>query len=138
MDTKLTELKTTSRTQKVTYIETQTVKEGVECDIYTFDGDSSRDLAIVRIQAGHKTPLQKVLLGEKTIEGFMTGAGNLTTWTVNGVVRTYEFDGTNNIDEVIVKIGEMMQWSADQKQGLTFYEICEPPYQDGRFENVVT
>jgi hypothetical protein len=37
--------------------------------------------------------------------------------------------------EVIVKVGETMQWVAAES-GLTFYEICEPPYIDGRFENL--
>jgi hypothetical protein len=135
---KLTHFKVNSRVEKVTFVETQAVKEGVDCDIYSFDSDASKDLAVVCVQPGFKTPLQKVLLGDKTIEGFMNGAGILSTWAVDGLQRNYSFDEENKSEEVSVKIGEMMQWSADQDLGLTFYEICEPPYEDGRFENVTT
>ena len=55
--------------------ETQTVKEGVECDIYSFIDDKSKDLAIVRVARGHKTPLQRIRQGNRTVEGFMSGKG---------------------------------------------------------------
>jgi hypothetical protein len=37
---------------------------------------------------------------------------------------------------VKVEIGELMQWTADEKTGLMVYEICFPPYQDGRYEEI--
>jgi hypothetical protein len=37
--------------------------------------------------------------------------------------------------EVEVKIGETMQWQAAPDSDLEVYEICFPPYADGRFEN---
>ena len=49
----------------VNFIEMMEVVEGVECDVYEFIGDKSKDLGIIRIKAGGKTPLQKVLKGEK-------------------------------------------------------------------------
>ena len=35
-----------------------------------------------------------------------------------------------------VEIGEIMQWQADENESLVVFEICFPPYQDGRFENL--
>jgi hypothetical protein len=29
-----------------------------------------------------------------------------------------------------------MQWFADDDSSLTAYEICYPPYEDGRYENI--
>jgi hypothetical protein len=115
-------------------MEAQTVKAGVECDIYSFPGDSSRDLAVVRVEKGYKTPLQKVILGTKTTEIFMSGTGNLTVHSDEGETKIYNFDSKSNNREVIVKLGEMMQWRA--VTSLVFYEICEPPYEDGRFQNI--
>ena len=138
MAKKLTDFKSSLGNQKVSYIESQTVKEGVECDIYMFNDDPSKDLAIVYVQPGHKTPRQKVLLGNKTIDGFIEGSGKLTVWSIEGATHTYNFDSSGTQDEVIVKVGETMQWAADEDATLTFYEICEPPYEDGRFENVTT
>ena len=45
----------------VQFVETQDVKEGVTCDIYTFEDDSNKDLAIIRIKPDFKTPLHKIL-----------------------------------------------------------------------------
>lgn len=115
----------------VQYIETQTVKDGVECDVYAFPGDDTKALAIVRVREGCKTPLQKVLLGEKTIEGLVSGSGMLTIDSV-----TYEFGSDLENEEIIVAVGQTMQWHANGEDDLTFYEICEPPYSDGRFENL--
>lgn len=122
----------------VNYIETQAVKEGVECDVYAFTDDSARDLAIVRVAKGFKTPLQKVLLGEKTIEGYLDGSGSLTIHSVDGQTNKHQFNPTNTATskEVTVEVGQIMQWHADGSNDLTFYEICEPPYNDGRFENL--
>jgi len=37
---------------------------------------------------------------------------------------------------VTVGVGEIMQWKADKESGLAVYEICFPPYEDGRYENL--
>jgi len=34
-----------------------------------------------------------------------------------------------------IKIGEIMQWVAGGDFDLEVYEICYPPYREGRFEN---
>ncbi len=121
----------------VEFVETQTVKDGVKCDIYNFVGDSSKDLGMVRVLKGYKTPLQRILLGEKTIEGFYDGVGTLTVRSADGQVASYSFKaGDNQNNEVAVSVGQTMQWHADGDSDLTFYEICEPPYEDGRFENL--
>lgn len=134
-DTKLTLFTLDGKPAPVRFVETQTVKAGVECDVYVFTDDSSKDLAIVRVSKGYKTPLQRVLLGDKTIEGFYDGVGTLTIRSVNGQSDEYEFGSSDN-KEVLVEVGQIMQWYADGDDNLTFYEICEPPYVDGRFENL--
>ncbi len=54
----------------INYNETLQVKDGVVCDTYAFEGDTLKDLAIVTVRVGFKTPLQRVMKGEQTIEGF--------------------------------------------------------------------
>lgn len=132
---KLTEFTLNDETLTVDYVETMTVKNGVECDIYTFADDDSRDLAIVTVKSGCKTPLQRILSGEKTIEGFYSGAGTLTVADGNGNEKRYAFsaDNTGNVEVVVSQI---MQWYANTESDLVFYEICQPPYKDGRFENI--
>lgn len=120
----------------VAYVETIQVKDGVECDTYSFVGDDTQDLAIVRVTRGYKTPLQKILKGNKTIEGFLKGEGVLKVWHEDGIIDIYEFDTIKTKKEVEVAIGQIMQWTAPGDNDLTFYEICDPPYQDGRFEDL--
>lgn len=124
---------TTFQNQAVTYVETQQVKEGVEADLYTFNGDASKDLAIVRVAAGHKTPLQRILKGEKTIEGYLDGQATLMVTHPDNTQSVVIYPGSVEL-ETSVAVNDTMQWSADT--GLTFYEICWPPYEDGRFENI--
>lgn len=123
--------------QAVTFVETSQVTDGVECDIYKFDGDTEKDLGIIRIKPGKKTPLQKVLQGERTVEGHVSGTGRLTITNSEGQKRVYQFDkATKQASPVTVAIGEQMQWEAAADSDLVAYEICFPPYQDGRFENI--
>jgi hypothetical protein len=119
----------------VVYGETQQVKAGVECDTYRFVGDDTRDLAIVRVDKGSKTRLQRILLGNKTIEAYVSGEGTLAITEPNGETRTLEFPSDDRV-EVEVNVGQLMQWTGSQEQGVTFYEICDPPYEDGRFEDL--
>lgn len=118
----------------ISFVETMKVKVGVTCDVYSFKDDDSKDLAIVTVEKGSKTPLQKVLQGVETIEGFYSGKGILRVST-DDVANTYVFP-SDTINEVPVSIGDTMQWQADEEVDLVFYEICTPPYQDGRFENL--
>ena len=108
--------------------ETCEVTHGVVCDVYAFENDDTKDLGIVTMQAGAKTPLQKVRGGDKTIEGYISGEGVLTVDD-----KVYVFPGSEQT-EIEVQIGETMQWEA--KTELVFSEVCFPPYQDGRYENL--
>jgi hypothetical protein len=122
-----------SSVKPVEFVETVMVRQGVTCDIYRFLNDTSQDLGVITVSAGQKTPLQKVLSGDKTVEGYLRGKGRLSVFTTNQTY-IYEFPGAE--PEVVVHIGDTMQWQASSDTNLTFYEICTPPYKDGRFENI--
>lgn len=123
--------------QPVSFIETMHVAEGVDCDVYVFIGDETKDLGIIRIKPGSKTPLQKVLKGDKTVEGYISGKGKLTIIKVDGSKQIYEVsEGVKKSIVVTVAIGEHMQWEATPDSNLYAYEICFPPYKDGRYENI--
>ncbi len=74
--------------EQITFVETMHVTNGVDCDVYVFPGDPTKDLAIIHIQKGCKTPLQKVLAGDKTIEGHISGKGKLIVTRRDGKVET--------------------------------------------------
>jgi hypothetical protein len=131
MAQKLTSFTEGNQEVPVSYIGTIEVAIGVTCDTYSFEGDDSRDLAIVHVKAGYKTPLQRVLSGKQTVEGFVYGEGTLSV-TSGDEQMDYIFPG--DVKTVAVEIDDLMQWTA--KTDLIFYEICTPPYQDGRFENL--
>jgi hypothetical protein len=75
------------------FVETTHVAEGVECEVYTFVENEGRDLGIIKIEPGMKTPLQKVLKGEKTIEGYLSGKGKLTITKPDGTQEVFVADG---------------------------------------------
>ena len=116
----------------VEYVETMQVREGVECDVYAFSEDQGRDLGVVRVREGHKTPRQRVVDGIRTIEGFMSGAGILRITQLDKSPMEYVYPSQDAPAEVVVAKGQTMQWRATDSD-LTFYEICEPPYQPGRY-----
>lgn len=125
------------RKQPVSYIETLSVNGGVQCDVYKFEGDTSKDLGIIRIKPGSKTPLQKVLKGDRTVEGYISGKGKFTIIKPNGKKRV--FNVSKELKEPIaitVAIGELMQWEANSNSELIAYEICFPPYEDDRYKNI--
>ncbi len=123
--------------QPVAFVETMPVVDGVDCDVYTFVSDSSKDLGIIKIGPGSKTPLQKVLKGDKTVEGYIKGKGKLTITKPDGKQEVHVVSGeTKEPFVVTVGIGELMQWEADKESNLVAYEICFPPYEDGRYENL--
>jgi hypothetical protein len=124
---------------KIAYVETTQVKEGVSCDVYRFAEDNSKDLAIVTVTQGAKTPLQRVVRGISTIEGFYDGAGTLTVKLDDGTEQLYRFEPGDNARMqagIQIEIGQQMQWAADKGEDLVFYEVCDPPYEDGRFVNL--
>jgi hypothetical protein len=61
----------------VKFIESINVTKGVICDVYVFTKDKSMDLGIIHIKPGARTPLQRVLDGDATIEGYISGKGLL-------------------------------------------------------------
>jgi hypothetical protein len=121
--------------EKVSFVQRDTVEEGVICDVYSYDEFDNKDLGIVTVQPGCKTPNQKVVGGGKTLEGWFSGSGTLRIIHVNDRESVHEFNKESDIKEVEVMIGEQMQWQAGEN-GLKFYEICYPPYKEGRFENL--
>ncbi len=123
--------------QPVSFVKTLPITEGVECDVYTFDGDSTKDLGIIRIKPGSKTALQKVLKGEKTIEGYVSGKGKLTLTRADGREEPpYNVGESQEPFSATVMVGDLMQWEAAADSSLVAYEICLPPYENGRFENL--
>ncbi len=121
----------------VSYKETEQVSEGVECDVYQFVDDDTMDLGIIRVKPGFSTPRQKVLHGDRTIEGFLSGKGTLIITNPDNEVSTFPFDEDSIHFPIKVKIGEIMQWQADPGSPLVAYEVCFPPYQDDRYERIV-
>ena len=119
---------TSFKGEAVTFVKSSQVKEGVVCDVYKYNNTDERDLGIVYVDAGFTTPLQQVVQGDKTVEGYLQGNGTLTVSE-----KKYVFPN-NETQEILVDVGETMQWRAGTD--LIFYEICEPPYQDGRFVNL--
>jgi hypothetical protein len=120
---------------RIKYVETVAVKAGVTCDVYEFDGCGTHDLAIVEVCAGEVTPLQRVLSGTETVEGHIAGRGTLAIGSGDGTVSTYEYrDGGTQVPTV-VEVGQVMRWHADTGETLVFFELCAPPYAEGRFEN---
>jgi hypothetical protein len=119
--------------EPVTFVETLTVKEGVVCEVYSFDKSSEKDLGIVAVAKNTRTPLQKILKGTKTIEGYVRGEGKLTVVRSSGETVEHVFPG--GPEEIELHIGDTMRWSAADSR-LIFYEICYPPYEDGRYENL--
>jgi len=77
--------------KKINFLESSQVKEGVICDVYEFENDLTRDLGIVKVVKGYKTPKQIVLSGDKTIELYKSGTGRLTITNPSGAIVIYNF-----------------------------------------------
>lgn len=121
---------------KTNFEERSEVVTGVVCDVYSHPETTAQDLGVITIQPGMKTPWQKVLQGNKTIEGYISGKGKLTINHVSGSLSTFEVSPDTEGFSYEVKIGELMQWQAAYDSVLVVFEVCFPPYQDGRFENL--
>ncbi len=116
----------------VEFVETMDVSAGVECDVYKFVNNDSCDLGVIRIKSGCKTPRQLVLAGDKTVEGFISGGGRLV---IESNDDKQEYAAQSGL-RILVEIGQIMQWQAAFGTDLVVYEICQPPYQPGRFKNL--
>ena len=121
------------RGEPIEFVESLKVKEGVICDVYKFKEDDTKDLGIVEVRKGFKTPLQLVVGGDRTLEIFKQGEGTLTIIDRDNNQKIYSFPGESQT-EIEVRVGEKMQWEA--LGDLIFAEICYPPYVDGRYKNI--
>lgn len=121
---------------RVKFVETVAVKEGVTCDLYEFDDHDTHDLAIVEVCAGQMTPLQRVLAGTETIEGHIAGSGVLAISSGDGRTSTREYRGAGADAPTVVEVGQIMRWHAATSETLVFFELCAPPYAEGRFEDL--
>ena len=116
------------------FIESSEVFPGVVCDVYFHPETQKRDLGVIYIEAGKKTKPQKVLNGEETIEGHISGTGRLLILKPSGEQFVFEVGPENEGFSHTIEVGDIMQWQAEKD--LVVFEICYPPYQDGRFENL--
>jgi hypothetical protein len=120
----------------VEFRETVLVRDGVECDVYGFVGDGTMDLGIIRIREGKETPRQKVGLDPNfeiifTEEGYIRGCGSLEIGRPDIPADTYVVNSTTGRFSILVERGEEMKWGTGPG-GLIAYEVCKPPYKDGR------
>jgi hypothetical protein len=124
------------RTYAIRMTGSMAVAEGVVCDTYIFEEDDSRDLGIIKVQTGFKTPLQRVVGGTRTSESYVAGAGHFR-YGHDELTYGVQIGPEVNIPFAIdMNRGNVMQWAADLGQPLVAAEICWPPYADGRFENL--
>lgn len=136
---KLTEFTFKGETLLAQFQESLEVTRGVVCDVYVHPETNERDLGVINIQPGCKTPLQRVIGGDETIEGFISGKGKLTIThsDLETPPTVYEVDEISGEGfACIVEVGDTMQWEASADSELVAYEICYPPYKDGRYENL--
>ncbi len=104
------------------------VKQGVTCYSCNIDKENKDfDIAIIHVEKGYSTPMQRILKGTRTIEGHITGHGQFVkNDTIYKEIQNKRFE---------LIIGDTMQWKATESD-LLFFEICYPPYKEGRFENI--
>ena len=121
-------------TLAVVFIESSEVFPGVICDVYGIPGSTERDLGVISIEASKKTKPQKVLGGDQTIEGFMSGKGTLIILKPSCEKLIYKVGPGDEGLTFMVEVEDIMQWRAEED--LVVYEICYPPYEKGRFENL--
>lgn len=116
-------------------ISSEDIYTGVNCTIFIDLDNETHDFAVVSVTAAHKTPRQRIISGEKTIESFVGGKGSFIIER-DGKIDTFIVDKSATQTSWEVFPGDIIRWCADSKSDLTFIEVCEPPYQDGRFENL--
>lgn len=122
------------KTLATNFMGSSKVFPGVVCEVYLHPETQERDLGIIYIEAGKKTKPQKVLAGEETIEGYISGTGRLILLKPTGENLVFEVGPETEGFSHTIEIGDIMQWQSDED--LVVFEICYPPYQDGRFENL--
>lgn len=125
---------TSFRGEAVEFIEVQSVKDGVECDVYSFFDDDTKDLGIIRVKQGSETPKQQILKGDKTVEGFLFGKADLVFSRATQDVTIYGYSDDSYGVDTVLSVSDTMQWRAHEDSVL--YEICYPRYEDGRFKEL--
>ena len=95
-----------------------------------------RDLAIIVVEKGYRTPRQIMRHGYRTVEGWYAGRGVFEVLRGAEGSRPIRYFVASPFDNT-VRIGDIMQWFASDDADLVFFEVCEsPPYEPGRFENL--
>lgn len=117
-------------------IDTYMVIPGVSCTVYAFEGDKTRDLASIVIGLGQHTPRQKLVKGIETVEILKSGRGKFFLKR-GDLEEIYEVDSQNSPFSIKLEIGDIVQWIAANDSILSIYEICTPPFEAGRFDNIV-
>lgn len=113
------------------------VVPGVWCDVYSHPETGERDYALVTMQPGTETPLQRVVQPHsETIEAYISGKGTFTLER-NGFIETFEVGSDTSSDQSWLIIeGDSIQWKAAPDSELVFAEVCYPPFQPGRYKNL--
>lgn len=73
--------------------------------------------------------------GEKTVEGYISGEGEFIIERIGGKKDVFKVKDGDSF-QIDVKVGEIMQWRNTKNSDLIFFEICLPPYSDGRYKNL--
>ncbi len=115
------------------FVETEQIAPGVECDVYHLDGEDKFDIGLISMQPGSRTPRQIVRKGDMTIENVVSGNGLLIIKRPNSPAIAYPASPGFSMN---VRVGEEMQLCNTGDEELVVYEICVPPYSEGRFENI--
>lgn len=121
-------------TLQTKFVESSEVFPGVVCDVYLHPETRERDLGVIYIEAGKSTKPQKVLSGTETIEGYISGKGRLCIRKPSGETIIFEVGPETEGFSHVIEVGDIMQWQAEDD--LVVFEICYPPYEEGRFENM--
>lgn len=109
----------------------ETVVDGVVCEVFRFTGMTACDLAIVTMEPFAKTPIQVVRDGLVTFEEAITGDEGTRLRVLRG--GKYEVVQCGpDIPRTPILPSDVMQWTAGVK-GAIFSEICWPPFEEGRF-----
>src|SRR5690348_16223475 len=113
-------------TSRINFQEVVEVADGVRCGVFTIEGDPTQDLGVVEIGRGHHTPFQVVLDGKYTIEGTITGKGELYILKSNGNLEIFQFDEKDSRTHfaALLEIGDVVSWKADAHVPLSVYEVC--------------
>src|SRR5947207_150571 len=94
----------------IIYKETVTINSTVKCSVYNFAETDGKDLGIITINKGGKTPLQRVVDGERTVEGHLWGKGRLVVTKVDGTKKVYPVSNDTGDFSKDVEVGDLMQW----------------------------